>query len=120
MLCTICVGLNSGSPPYRGAPRVRVGTVAAFGAHAGCAGQARMNLSSWQFTALTISAKDRLWWHPGLSFPRVPCSFVAFYLATSPIHDAIPAAATCLVLLLASPSPKAVRVEAEDPPTCRK
>ena len=78
-----------------------VGVAAAFGAAAGFAYGALMNLYSWPFAAPGVTADIGLYWSPALSVAESIERYAAFYMATSLVHDATRAVATALLILVA-------------------
>ena len=101
MLCAGWVGLAAGWLPRSGGPRKRIGSIALFGAIAGFAYGALMNLYSWPFAAPGVATDVGLYWNPSLSLAESVTRYGAFYLSTSLAHDATRAVATMLLLLVA-------------------
>jgi energy-coupling factor transport system substrate-specific component len=101
MLCAGWVGLAAGWLPRLEARWVQIGAVALFGAFAGFAYGALMNLYSWPFAAPGMSTDVGLYWNPTLTLGESLARYGAFYLTTSLAHDASRAAATALLLLVA-------------------
>jgi energy-coupling factor transport system substrate-specific component len=101
MLCTGWVGVAAGWLPNSKSIGVELATAAAFGAAAGFAYGALMNLYSWPFAAPGVTADIGLYWSPALSVAESIERYAAFYMATSLVHDATRAVATALLILVA-------------------
>jgi energy-coupling factor transport system substrate-specific component len=101
MLCTGWVGVAAGWLPKRGSLRAELAIVVAFGAVAGFAYGALMNLYSWPFAAPGVNADVGLYWSPALTVVESIERYAAFYVATSLVHDATRAVATALLILVA-------------------
>jgi energy-coupling factor transport system substrate-specific component len=101
MLCTGWVGVAAGWLPKSKSIRVELATAAAFGAAAGFAYGALMNLYSWPFAAPGVTEDVGLYWSPALSVVESIERYAAFYVATSLVHDATRALATALLILVA-------------------
>ena len=70
MLCTGWVGVAAGWLPKWKSTRAELATAAAFGAVAGFAYGALMNLYSWPFAAPGVTEDVGLYWSPALSVGR--------------------------------------------------
>jgi energy-coupling factor transport system substrate-specific component len=101
MLCAGWIGAGAGWLPRVGPPHAFLATVTAFGAVAGFAYGALMNLYSWPFAAPGTQSDAGLYWSPTLSFSESVERYATFYLATSFVHDATRAAATALLIVIA-------------------
>ena len=101
MLCTGWIGVAAGWLPNSKSIGVELATAAAFGAAAGFAYGALMNLYSWPFAAPGVTADIGLYWSPALSVAESIERYAAFYMATSLVHDATRAVATALLILVA-------------------
>lgn len=101
MLCAGWVGLGAGWLPHGRTFRARVAWIAAYGALAGIAFGALMNLYSWPFAAPGLESDAGLYWHPGLSLAETMRRYWSFYLVTSLTHDLTRAAANVALVLLA-------------------
>src|SRR5919107_231039 len=100
MLCTGWVGVASGWLPRWKSNRAELATAVAFGAVAGFAYGALMNLYSWPFAAPGLSDDVGLYWSPSLSAIESVEHYAAFYLATSLVHDATRALATAFLIVV--------------------
>jgi energy-coupling factor transport system substrate-specific component len=101
MLCTGWIGVASGWLPKWESIRAELSTAVAFGAMAGIAYGALMNLYSWPFAAPGLTEDVGLYWSPALSLVESFERYAAFYVATSLVHDATRAVATGLLILVA-------------------
>lgn len=101
MLCTGWVGVASGWLPKWESRHAELASTVAFGAVAGFAYGALMNLYSWPFAAPGASEDVGLYWSPALSVVESIERYAAFYVATSLVHDATRALATALLILVA-------------------
>lgn len=101
MLCAGWIGLAAGWLPHGASARVNLVLVAAFGALAGFAYGALMNLYAWPFAAPGTTVDVGLYWSPALSLTESLTRYATFYVATSLVHDATRAVATTLLLLAA-------------------
>ena len=101
MLCTGWVGVASGWLPRWKSNRAELATAVAFGAVAGLAYGALMNLYSWPFATPGVTEDVGLYWSPALSVVESIERYAAFYVATSLVHDATRAVATALLILVA-------------------
>ncbi len=101
MLCAGWVGLAAGWLPRSGGHHRRIGSLALFGAVAGLAYGALMNLYSWPYAAPGVVTDVGLYWNPSLSLAESVTRYGAFYLTTSLVHDVTRAFATVILLLIA-------------------
>jgi energy-coupling factor transport system substrate-specific component len=101
MLCTGWVGVAAGWLPNSKSIGVELAIAAAFGAAAGFAYGALMNLYSWPFAAPGVTEDVGFYWSPALSVAESIERYAAFYMATSLVHDATRAVATALLILVA-------------------
>jgi energy-coupling factor transport system substrate-specific component len=101
MLCTGWVSVAAGWLPRWESNRAELATAGAFGAVAGFAYGALMNLYSWPFAAPGVTEDVGLYWSPALSVTESIERYAAFYMATSLLHDATRAAATALLIVVA-------------------
>lgn len=100
MLCAGWIGVAAGWLPRWGLARANLAVVTMFGAFAGFAYGALMNLYSWPFAAPGATTDVGLYWSPSLTFMESIERYAAFYVTTSLVHDASRAAATALILLV--------------------
>jgi energy-coupling factor transport system substrate-specific component len=101
MVCTGWVGVVSGWLPKWKSLHAELATAVVFGAVAGFAYGALMNLYSWPFAAPGVTDDIGLYWSPALSAAESIERYAAFYVATSLVHDATRAVATALLILIA-------------------
>ncbi len=101
MLCAGWTGVGAGWLPHPGSPRAELAMATTFGALAGFAYGALMNLYSWPFVAPGTASDVGLYWSPMLSFAESVERYATYYLATSFVHDASRAAATALLIVIA-------------------
>jgi energy-coupling factor transport system substrate-specific component len=101
MLCTGWIGVASGWLPRWKSNHGELATAVAFGAVAGFAYGALMNLYSWPFAAPGVTEDVGLYWSPTLSLVESLERYAAFYVATSLVHDGTRAVATALLILVA-------------------
>jgi energy-coupling factor transport system substrate-specific component len=93
-------GMTAGWLPHRGKAFGQVLALAAFGAFAGFAYGALLNLYSWPYAAPGLTTNVGLYWNPSLSLPESLARYAAFYLATSIVHDATRAIGNALLVLV--------------------
>lgn len=101
MLCAGWIGVASGWLPRWDSARAELATVMAFGAIAGFAYGALMNLYSWPFAAPGAASDAGLYWSPSLALLESVERYATFYVATSFAHDATRAVATAFLLMIA-------------------
>jgi energy-coupling factor transport system substrate-specific component len=101
MLCAGWTGAAAGWLNARQWPVSDTISLAGFGAVAGFAYGALMNLFSWPFAAPGLASDAGLYWNPALSLPEAIERYATFYVTTSLLHDATRAAATALLILVA-------------------
>lgn len=94
------VGLGAGFLPQPEDQRRRLLILAAYGALAGFAYGALLNLSSWPFAAPGIETDAGLYWNPSLSTAASLEHYARFYLVTSLWYDSFRAIANAVIILL--------------------
>ena len=102
MLAAGWVGLASGwLPDFGRRPRLELASLAAWGAAAGLAYGAVVNLWFWPFLTADAAGAAGVTWEPGLGLRAAAARYVAFYLATSLWWDLGRAAGNAALVLLA-------------------
>lgn len=94
------VGLAAGLLPQSHNPRRRLLVLAAFGALAGFAYGALLNLATWPFAAPGVDQNVGLYWNPSLTASESLAHYARFYLVTSLWYDAFRAVANAAIILL--------------------
>jgi len=94
------VGLAAGFLPRPANQRHRLLALAAFGALAGLAYGALLNLASWPFAAPGAGQDIGLYWNPSLSAAESLEHYARFYLVTSLWYDSFRAVANAAIILL--------------------
>jgi energy-coupling factor transport system substrate-specific component len=101
MLCAGWVGVAAGWLPHSDSPQLELVTVAAYGAIAGMAFGALMNLYSWPFAAPGSTVDAGLYWFPTLSLAESVKRYAMFYVTTSLAHDTTRAIANVVLIAVA-------------------
>lgn len=94
------VGMAAGFLPRPENQRSRLLVLAAFGALAGFAYGALLNLSSWPFAAPGAGQDIGLYWNPSLTAAESVEHYARFYLVTSFWYDSFRAVANAAIILL--------------------
>jgi len=97
------VGLTAGWLPNRGPMRVRIATIALFGALWGFLFGALMNLWFWPFAAPGVGADAGLYWSPGLGVAETIDRFARFYVVTSLGFDLARAVGNVVLVVVFGP-----------------
>lgn len=103
MLCAGWIGMTAGWLPHKESRLAEVRIIAVFGAIAGLAFGALMNLYSWPLVAPGLAADVGLFWSPSLTLSQSIDRYIAFYFTTSFFHDATRALANVLLIVVAGP-----------------
>lgn len=94
------IGLAAGFLPQPAHPRRRLLILAVFGALAGFAYGALLNLTSWPFAAPGAGQDIGLYWSPSLSAGESLEHYARFYLVTSLWYDSLRALANAAIILV--------------------
>lgn len=94
------IGMAAGFLPRPEHQRHRLLILAAFGALAGFAYGALLNLSSWPFAAPGVGQDVGLYWTPSLTAAESAGHYARFYLVTSLWYDSFRAIANAAIILL--------------------
>jgi energy-coupling factor transport system substrate-specific component len=94
-------GMAAGWLPHPRRESRQILALAAFGAGAGFAYGALLNLYAWPYAAPGMATDVGLYWNPALTLRESIARYAAFYLATSLVHDATRAIANALLILVA-------------------